>query len=109
MGKKVSEKKVAQSLQVARFGRNFLHYAKRLASVGIMGDQLRALLKPFNTIECFDDPRGFRGHSISPHDAESCESLGQLSSLGVQILISGSYIPARTSILGSVFFISEEI
>ena len=36
-----------------------------------MGDQLRALIEPLNTIECYDGQRGFRRAFKLPPDAKS--------------------------------------
>ena len=41
------------------------------ASLGIMGDKLRASLKPLDTIVLCDVPRGFmRGGGLVPHDCQ---------------------------------------
>ena len=42
-------------------GKNPHPLSERLASLGMTGDYLRAPLKPLDTIECCDVPRGFRG------------------------------------------------
>ena len=41
----------------------------RLASLGMMGAQIRAPLKPLNVIECCDGPRDFKWASMMPRDA----------------------------------------
>ena len=58
--------------------KNLKTLIERLVSLDIMGFQLRACLKPLNTIGCSDGPGNFKeGPHLVPHDAERHQSFPQ--------------------------------